>query len=409
MTGSGRPEKARPGNVDVLEMGAPGRAGIWVTLVAVAVLALLGWQLRPGPAAPAPSSPLALAAPTPAPEPLGSPAAQWTVDEVADVSFVNDTTAFAVLRQCSAAVTDAFGCARRLLATTDGGTTWNGLRPLPAMAQGHDHLLALSAEELMLLDLDTLADVVRSTDGGRSWVRLPVDRAGPLPVTPSGVLVLGGPVVCTVQCAPTTVGWFDPATLRVHPLPAQPSAEELSRSQTTAVTTVGADIVVGGTTLTGAYVAVSRDRGRTWSQDRLDPALDPGFAVTRAQVRAAGDGRVYAFVQAHDRAQGSATYGYRSDDGGVGWQRLPLVRWAFDWPPPAVVGGELLVTDESGRVFGSSAGGTSWTEVASPGGLWITQAAPGEVVVGTAWRSADLQEHFLSRDGRTWVPMVLPD
>lgn len=391
----------------MLDSGTPTRLGMWVVVAAIAVLALLGWQLRTPQVPPEVTDTPVVAAPEPPGEPAAEPLpAEWGVDNVAEVTFVDDLNGFAVLQRCSSAVR---WCGRRLLTTTDAGATWEAVRWLPTMADGYNRLMAPSFDELMLLDVDTLADVVRSTDGGRSWVRLPVERADPLPLAAAGVLVLGGPVICNRDCEPTTVSWFDPATLLLHPLPTQPSAEELARSQSTTASRVDGDIVVGGTTLTGAYVAFSRDSGRTWSQTRLNPELGTGHAVMHADVRAAGGGRAYAFVQIDDGIGGPSTLGYRSDDGGASWLPLPLQRQPFVWPPQALLEGELLVTDLSGHLYLSISGGTSWAEVESPGDLWITQNAPGETIVGTVWGAEAVQTQYFSRDGHTWVPMRLPD
>lgn len=392
---------------DVLDTGTPGRFGVWVTVAVICALVLLGWQLRDASAPPVARTALAVAEPADvSPEPT---TAQWGVDILGEVTFVDDRIGFAVQQQCSDAAAVAFGCGRRLLATGDAGATWEALRWLPTLAEGYDELLALSADELILFDVTTQAGVVRSTDGGRSWVRLPVQRSGPRALAPQGLVVLGGPVICNRQCEPTTVAWFDPASLTVHPLPTQPAVEELARSEFTRATTLGTDIVVGGTTLTGAYVAFSRDSGHSWSQTRLDPELEPGQAVTHAAVTAAGDGRAYAFVQIDDGVGSPTTIGYRTDDGGGSWRTLWLEEQPFQWSPHAVVAGELIVNDVPGRVYMSSGGGTAWaTVVDAPAGMWIEQAAPGGPILGTAGPHRALQVHYLSRDGLTWMRMRLP-
>lgn len=396
-----------PAREDLLDTGTPNRLGPWLAVAVVAALGLLGWRLQ----APEPPAevlrPIEVVAPEPVPATPTETITLWGQDMVTDVTFVDDLSGFAIEQQCSTAAADAFGCGRRLLTTTDGGATWTAVRTLPSLANGYGKFVALSADVMMLLDIGALSGVVRSTDGGRSWVRFPLTRAGPRPLAPSGVPVLDGPVICNRQCEPTTISWFDPVSLALHPLPTQPVAAELARTEFTHATTIDGDIVVGGTTLTGAYVAISRNSGRTWSQTRLDPDLTAGQAVMSADVRAAGGGRAYAFIQV-DGVGDPTTFGYRTDDGGVRWVGLPLEPQPWLWAPLAVVDGELLALDMPGRVHLSAGGGTSWTEVdTAPQGIWIRQGAPGNVLLGTVSAGA-VQVTYLSRDGVSWWRTAFP-
>lgn len=395
-----------PGYDDVLDTGTRTRFGPRSALGAIAVVALLGWQLRTSPVPPVVSAPLEVAAPAEAvPETVIE---QWDTDVVTEVTFVDGRSGFAVQEQCSPSAGAGSGCGRRLLSTSDAGVTWDSLRWIPTLADGYDELLAVSVDELMLLDTATLSGVVRSTDGGQSWVRLPVRQADSRPLAPSSVVVMGAPVICNRQCERTSVAWFDPISLTVHPVPAQPTASELTRSQFTRATTAGADVLVSGTTLTGAYAAFSRDGGRSWSEARLDPDLASGQAVVHSEVTPAGDGRAYAYVQVTGRTGESTTFRYRSDDGGANWLPLPVPSPDFLWSPLAVLAGELLVNDDVGRTYLSSGGGTSWVEVTdAPVGMSLAQTAPDAPIVGTVWRLQSAPQRYLSRDGLSWLPVRL--
>lgn len=389
---------------DVLDSGPPRRLGRWLVVGAVAVLALVGWNAFGS------GSDLRQVQiqPTPVPDRSGGaqqPAATVPAnpDHADQLVFADAQHGFLMQYLCSRAA-GLGACPRRILATEDGGSTWEGRAVIPPYADGFYALTPLSGLELVLVDQLSADSVVRSFDGGRSWAQSATFRAASAPVPAGALLVADQDRSCAPDCA-GVLSWIDPDTLALHPLPTQPAAAVGQPPPTMAR---DGQLALAAAEPTAGLVSVSTDGGGSWTETRLEVRVDAGQDVGVAQVIAAGAGRVYAFIQLFDSSGLAAKYGFRSDDAGVTWIDLgtqdPLL-----WVPVGVLSGELVSTDLPGRVMRSSAGGTEWAEVGSvAGGPYLSQARPDGMLLATVLNSQGFERYFLSADGQDWMSIQLP-
>lgn len=405
MSGLPRPSPAE----EVLDV-RPNRPSrnrwLWLAAAAVAVLALLTWNLTTGQRTPTPNATDAEATTPSNNGASDGDESPFRAETISDLTFVDDRTGFALYQQCTAEVADAFGCGRRLLTTTDRGATWQPVRWLPSFAGAHELFVVLSADDMVLMDSARPTNVIRSEDGGRSWLELRLRRADPAPLSSGGVVILDGPVRCDLPCDPVGVSWYDPASSALHPLPTQPTPVELERATTRNVAMIDDDIVVSGQTPTGGYAAVSDDGGLTWSETRLEPTLSAGQVIRSARVVAAGGTRLFAFVQVFG-ADPVTTYGFRTDDAGARWTELGWERERVLWDPAVVFDGELVATDYAGQVFASGDEGTRWTPIADlPVAEGMTQGRPdGPAILAIPGPAGPT--FLLTFDGRSWESATL--
>ncbi|MDQ3463169.1 MAG: hypothetical protein M3500_00285 [Actinomycetota bacterium] len=389
---------------DVLDSGTPDRPVRWIAAAVVAVLALIGWNVMGSDSEQA----LDRVVESHAAEPPGVgepiPDVSPSTDHAEQLTFVDDQHGFIVQSTCAQAP-GGVPCPRRILATTDGGSSWQSRGPLPSYAQTAYLLVAESERDLTVLDV-SLASVVRSVDGGRSWRQLPITRADPAAAPAGALLVHDVGRRCSTDC-PGSLVWIDPATEELHPLPSQPWAGA-HRDRSTLSTAWDGDIVAAAAGTAG-LVSMSGDGGQTWIDTRLEVPLAKGQRIQQSQAMAAGGGRAYAFMQVFGGLGMEATYGFRTDDAGVTWTDLRFEDQQV-WIPAGVIGGELISTDLPGRIFLSSAAGTRWAEAGTvAGGPWLSQTAPDGAVLATVFNYRGEESYHLSTDGRTWTPLTLPD
>lgn len=393
---------------DVLDTGAPSRFGLWQVVALIAVLALLGWNLRSSPEQPA-ATPIAKptaaersgATTEPAPPPPNQP-----IDHVVGLAFVDDRAGFLMRYSCSHAP-DSSTCTRSLLATVDGGRTWDVRGNFPTWAGSYYLLEAVSETEVALLDHADLDSVVQSFDGGRTWVQQAIGRGPPAPAPPGATVVQEFPAVCSATECAGPPAWIDLAARTLHPLPRQPLA---GTDQPFWIAPMSPDgqLVASSQQLSAARVAMSVDGGSTWIEAVLDVPVGDSSYVEHVQAMAAGNGRAYAYVKVFGRPGGETTYGFRTDDAGASWVDLGWEQASVSWFPAAVLDGELIATSFSNQVQVTSGSGATWSPVdGAPREGWVVQSEPGGPVLLTA-SHGEAESYHLSFDGRTWTPMYLP-
>lgn len=301
------------------------------------------------------------------PVPAGFP----STDRADQLTYVDDAHGFLVQYGCPLSDGDS-SCPRRILATSDGGASWEARGRIPDYAEHSYQLAAASQDELMLIGA-TLASMTRSVDGGRSWSQLPVTLAEAA-TAPIGATLVQSAMQCEQVCH-TTLGWIDAAAQELHPLPRRPAAVTGDFQGRPSMSSDG-DIVIASVADSAGLVSMSTDGGQAWTDTRLEIPLDPAKVDQFVQVWAAGGGRAYALVQVYDGVNDTdSTYGFRTDNGGLTWADLGLVDRAVGLSD-GVIDGELITTDMSGQISVSSAGGTSWDEVSIDGRSCLSLSLP---------------------------------
>lgn len=397
---------------DVLDTGTPSRPGWWVAGAAAVALALVGWNVLGS----GPDEAVDRAAEShPAERPTGwvaqpDPEVTSSPDRVDQLTFVDEEHGFLVQHLCSQASGGA-PCVRRVLATTDGGSSWESRGTIPSFAGSFYPFLATSEIDLALIDFQGFTSVARSVDGGRSWQLLPIVRAEPAAVPVGAPLIQDLDPLCPSEC-PALLSWFDPAGQELHPLPSQPAArQDTGTIQFPVPASMGPDgtIAVASVADSAGLISVSTDGGQNWADSRLEVSLRPGQSIGHVSAFAAGEGRAYAFVQVFDDRGVVASYGSRTDDGGLNWTDLGFEDKGI-WLPTGVLDGELISTDLSGQILMSTAGGTRWAVAGEvEGGPYLWQAAPDQPVLAAVPNSQGNESYYLSTNGRTWAPVTLPE
>jgi len=207
---------------------------------------------------------------------------------------------------------------------------------------------------------------------------------------------------------------MDPATGTLAPLAAQPALAQYVM----AAAPVDAGLWVKGLdpATRRPAVAVSRDRGQTWTVTVFtmeSPAPSPGGGTPRSYLPdiATADGRtVYAIIEGTD--DGFAHL-YRSTDGGATWQRTNP-----DGPPSGLpfVTTQSFVTTDGAHVMLLQEGDTAVAKISPDGRTYAPLAMPGgpanvaapTVINKTHYLSHDGQALYLSTDGRNWRRLTTP-
>jgi hypothetical protein len=197
-----------------------------------------------------------------------------------------------------------------LVGSDNGGHTWSdrttGLAADGWQVVGPETVLATreSTRELPLV----------SSDGGRSWSDSAVR-------SPTKVVPDGGAVIChsTDGHAPCRLYAVDPRAGWLAPLSAQPTLK--FDQSTSSIVDVGVRLWVTGTDRASGRpaVAVSLDRGRTWSAHVFAELAACRAASCSAPALATADGKT-VYVMVADPA-GHRRLVYRSSDG-RSWSRL---------------------------------------------------------------------------------------
>ncbi len=303
-------------------------------------------------------------------------------------------------------------CAGGVWKTTDGGTYW-----LP-MTDGQLHTSSVGALAVAPSDPDVVwvgtgegavrNDVVpgdgvyRTTDGGRTWSHLGLERTGHVPaleVHPTDpdtafVAAIGdifGPNAQRGVFRTTDGGrhWdrvlYIDDSVGAADLSLDPNNPRILFAATWEAQRTPWDMVSGGP---GSGLHRSMDGGETWElvSDR------PGFAEgvlgrIGVAVSPARPGRVFALVEAEEAAGGL----YRSDDLGVTWEHVSDHRgiqgrpWYYSHVIADPVHADTVYSMNL-WAWRSGDGGRSWTQFQTPHGdnhaLWIDPRDPCRMING---------------------------
>lgn len=196
-----------------------------------------------------------------------------------------------------------------LVGSDDGGRTWS------------DRVTGLAADDWQVVGPGTLLATRQSTmkpplvsvDGGRTWSGLAAGSA-------TDVVPDGGALICQTpqHQAPCRLYAVDPGAGRLAPLSAQPT---LKFDPSASIVDAGGRLWVAGTARASGRpaVAISVDRGRTWSPHVFDELPACTTQSCAAPTLATADGRT-VYVTVPDPA-GRERIVYRSNDDGS-WSRL---------------------------------------------------------------------------------------
>jgi len=414
----------------------------WVLPAAAAVLvallvgsALIGTRLlhsasRPGPAAsrpvpsqptPAPTSPgpsASSSTPAPSASPSGSAPAGPAGGPVPagfrayDLTWVSTEDGWALgTAPCSSAPCTS------IVRTTDGGRSWVGipapkawLAPADTCAQACDRISELRFASPLIGYAVGDNSFWSTTDGGGSWQR----QAGfgyALEITGGSVLRVSAQAAgCAPGCAFTvqrsTVGgtsWQD------VPLPGQPRSDgvRLSASGSTVALASYAN-PAGGAQDETAVLFTSTDAGRDWRMVGEPCPRSATGEVDTVDATVAGDGSVSVLCQPRGGGQAftmTATDGVNFHRGGA----LPAGQ--FPGVLAATSASQLYVLSE--RLYRSTDGGGHWAAVpdgpASTGGsggfLGFESAQVGRAVAGFGQDPAAAERIWTTTDGgASWRP-----
>jgi hypothetical protein len=195
-----------------------------------------------------------------------------------------------------------------LVGSDDGGRSWSDRAAgLPA-----DDYQVVGAGTLLATNGSTMEQLV-SVDGGRTWSDLAARSA-------TSLVPDGGALIChsADELAPCQLYAVDPRAGWSAPLSAQPT---LKLHESSSILDVGDRLWVTGTDRASGRpaVAVSRDRGRTWSSHVFAELSACMAASCDAPALAMADGKT-VYVTVPDPA-GQERIVYRSNDG-RSWPRL---------------------------------------------------------------------------------------
>ncbi|MCP3783845.1 hypothetical protein NLX85_10765 [Micromonospora sp. A3M-1-15] len=306
-----------------------------------------------------------------------------------------------------AVLADCADCVQRLVASTDGGRTWQRRSEFGARPDGDPVRPTVLGPTFLVVDLP-LADPGKgsrptarriSVDGGRIWRDAGAAgsaREAAAPGTRIWGCVLYAPPDCGIVVADPEAGALAPLASpppldAAVPLVAPPSAGYWVR---------GCDPATGRPAL-----AVSRTGGRSWSThvfDR-DSAVDGCFFDA-----ATTDGRTVV-VSFLDPDAGALRRVYRSTDGGAGWRSTDSPRLPEGW---RAQGASLVARDGSHVILAQretssgllvSPDGRVYTQLSEP--VAVVLAPPAPVDQGRyLWY--DARHVYLSEDGLRWRPVT---
>lgn len=391
---------------ELLESPPARSSGPWLVVAILAVVALIGWNVLGSAAEPAPPEAVETTESWEATQPEREPDRQTTTppDYVSELHFLDAEVGFGTLNLCSQiGYQRDEPCPRRIIATDDAGVTWEVRGRIPIPGHGFHTLVPLSTRVLTIVDMTDSDHLLRSADGGRSWAVAEVTAAESAMIASQAALVPNGNPRCGIQCPP--LSWVDPVTQRRHEFPTQPSASGTTVLQSWPIGPDG-DIVVTGTTLRSAYIAMSTDGGQSWTESTLEQAT----LVQGLWVLPAGTGRAYTFVYATDDGGAAVNVrAYRTDDGGSTWVDITAAQPDQHWNVGAVSDGELIGVDASGAVLVSAKGGTVWIELPNAPALgYITSGADGRTLVGYPIDDWTGMPYYSLDGGQSWRQVSLP-
>lgn len=298
------------------------------------------------------------------------------------LSFVDQQRGFALVSTC---VPGGADCVHALAATTDGGRTWrsSAIPWGPADDSSDSARLYVFDAHRLVLDADQDGHRRwRSADAGLTWQAVADPGNRKVAAAPAGSMVVvedpdywggaGGPLFAL---SPNGTG---------HWLAHQPAdMDDLDGDPTTGPD--GTVWLTGGRNGAAQWVAVTRDRGRTWRR-WTSPAI-----ATGACLLAVPGGSAYLGCVGD-----SAPAVYRSTDGGRTWRAMAA---PAGWSTLAVAGSAPLCTGEKGTVYRLSGGGAFAAVAAAP--LATALASAGTYAVLVAGGGTALH-YFVSSDGAAW-------
>jgi hypothetical protein len=295
--------------------------------------------------------------------------------------FVDLRYGFALVTTCQQ---DGEDCVHTLASTADGGVTWQARVPPwgPAddVADG-PRMYVFDARHLVL-DADQAGHRRwSSADAGATWRPVAEPGSRTVAAAPAGSVIVaedpeywggtGGPLFAM---APDGTGrWLTRQPAGAGDLDGDPVAAP-----------DGSVWLTGGEEGGAHWVAVSRDRGRTW-QRRTAPAIATGACTL---VTPAGG----AYLGCAGDASPAV---YRSTDTGRTWRAIAA---PADWSTLVTAGGTPLCAGDAGAVYVLGPRGT-FGQVAAPPATAV--AAVGAYAVLVTGGSPQLR-YFLSADGATW-------
>ncbi|MFF9013696.1 WD40/YVTN/BNR-like repeat-containing protein [Streptomyces sp. NPDC014870] len=337
--------------------------------------------------------------------------------------FAADGSGFALLADCvqDAGAPESGFCRQPVAVLDRGAKAWVLRRsPLPEVApmDGVSADLKVLGPGRALIEEGGASPETRRSwftrDGGRTWRRVDPRTSGTTPVIPAGAVLTtdcaepsppsAGPLAGD-ECARERLVVIDPEDGRRRALAQGPPIGPGPRPAEVAEPD-GSWWVSGTDPLSGrAAVAVSRDRGRSWSIGRLpSPTTAPGWYTAVA----VGQDAVYAAemgeLKGGNPVKNPMRALHRSLDGGRTWERMwttgpvhePRTLQGLPVPGP---GGRVLITAED-REFVSVDGGRSFRP--SGEGTGFTRRTPlGLLRSGSACRYA------ISVDGERWSSFAL--
>lgn len=405
ISGPGQPsryaEAAPPPGPDLIETGPPRRPWPWLALAVLVVVALLWWDVgRPDSGAPPSAAP-------PSSEPVVTEVTQTVVatpDRAESLTYADARTGFMVQWVCSE-FSPQGDCPRQLLATDDGGASWEVRGRLPEAGRYLDRFLVVSASTVAFVGDFAPAIMAVSYDAGRTFTMRALTRGPALPAPPDAPVVTDPGVRCT-NCS-SSLSWVDVRGQAVHALPSQPSADGPGWLRASPRASDG-DLLVTGPDLTAGLAWISRDGGISWHGTRLAVPQVPGHAVQDVTALSAGGGRAYAFVEVYDATGLAEIYGFRTDDGGRTWTTTGFQEQSL-WRPAGVLSGELISTNNPGDVFLSVRDGLDWLRGGRlPAPAYLSQTVPDGPVLATLVGQNGLQTYYQSVEGRVWTLVPVP-
>lgn len=322
------------------------------------------------------------------------PAAPPAPRAALEIDFADERHGYALTSSCERREA---GCTFTLLATDDGGRTWEPRR-LPAPERpGSGYFSAsmyVQGPTHVVIDEPNIPRGRRilSTDGGRVWVPMldPIDTETPVPsLTGRLTGVCGERTEPFGACAELGMIGEDGQT---RPVPGVP---RLAQTQYGAAPTPsGRYWFVGRHPDTGAWtIGVSSDR--EWAMTELDPG---GLVTADGWAVIEGNGFLFATATGADTLLGV----WRSADGGRSWVRTwtpeTLVRGLVG--TPVITSDGTLILSDGKVTYESTDQGHTFTRTGDPANGRVTWTRGGYLRVNGG-------QYALSTDGRNWRAFVV--
>ncbi|MGW0435185.1 hypothetical protein ACWDV4_21925 [Micromonospora sp. NPDC003197] len=303
------------------------------------------------------------------------------------VEFTDAEHGYALYTNCPPGPAEApeVDCPAILLATADGGRSWQALRhPRPT---AKNHQLYAAGNDLVLQA--TPHGWFASANRGSTFVAVPAVMEG----APVAYRKLLGRFQLSHDTSTTQVGeWIDD---RFRPLPTQPMVPGLSE-----VAYAGGRLFVSGLRDGQPYAAYSFDLGQTWRRMTV-PAPDVALRSLRLVVAAIDGG---AWLIGH--GENSMVFPQLWQlTGGTGWERVRVAGQPGRISEPAVIGaGMLAVTGPWGSGVISEG---RYRDLGWPLGGEVVRALPDGTLFSTHEHDGSVWLGIGKYDERRWIQVVL--